>query len=111
MRKLGTYCLSRYVTKSYLDLNFQESCCAVNVVRVRFLLSVSELNSMLFKSVIIAKHAVDFLVKQAVRSYDAEAYGKAYPKQGCSDRKVPPALCPEDPVKKMTSSSLSPVFK
>ena len=76
----------------------------MNVVRVRFLLSVSELNSMLYKSVIIAKHAVDFLVKQAARSYDAEAYGTAYPKQGCSDRKVSPALCPEDPARKMTSS-------
>ena len=83
----------------------------MNVVRVRFLLSVSELNCMLFKSVIIAKHAVDFLCKLAVRSYDAEAYGTAYPKQGCSDRKVPPAPCPKDPARKMTSPLILPVFK
>ena len=103
MRKSGTYCLSRYVTKSCLDLNFQESCCAVNVVRLRFLLSVSVLNYIRFKSVIIAKHAVDFLVKHAVCTHNAEPYGTAYLKKSCSDRKAPPAPCPGDPARKMTS--------
>ena len=96
--------------KSCLDLNFQDSCWAVNVVRLRFLLSVSEFICMRFKSVIIAKHAVDFLVKLAVHSHDAEPYGTAYPKEGCSDRKVPPADCPGDPARKVTSSSNLPVL-
>ena len=71
--------------------------------RLRFLLSVSELIYIRDLSVIIAKHAVRFIVQDTNRPNHAEPYGTAYPRKRCSDRKAPTAPCPEDPARKVTS--------